>query len=68
MCMPKPQIAKPAPIPTAPRRDQEASLTQEARKRARNAKGAAGSVFTTALGDSSFGQNVGKATLLGQSG
>lgn len=66
MCMAKPKIATPKPLPTAPKRDEDASLTQEARKRARNAKGAAGSVFTTALGDSEFGQNVGKATLLGQ--
>lgn len=67
MCMSKPKIATPKPLPTAPQRDEEASLTQDARKRARNAKGAAGSVFTSALGDSNFGENVNKATLLGQS-
>jgi hypothetical protein len=54
-------------MPTAPKRDEEASLVQDARKRARNAKGAAGSVFTTALGDSNYGNNISRATLLGQS-
>lgn len=65
--MSKPKIAKPQPMPTAPKRDEEASLVQDARKRARNAKGAAGSVFTTALGDSNYGNNISRATLLGQS-
>jgi hypothetical protein len=65
--MTKPKIAKPQPMPTAPKRDEEASLVQDARKRARNAKGAAGSVFTTALGDSNYGDNISRATLLGQS-
>ncbi|MEH6727435.1 MAG: hypothetical protein V7703_14830 [Hyphomicrobiales bacterium] len=54
-------------MPTAPRRDEEASLVQDARRRARNARGVAGSVFTSALGDVGFGQNVSRATLLGQS-
>ncbi len=67
MCMSKPKIAKPKPLPTAPKRDEDATLLQDARRRARNARGAAGSVFTSALGDAGYGQSVSRATLLGQS-
>lgn len=68
MCLSRPKIAKPDPLPTPPKRDEEATLVQSARRRASKAKGAAGSIFTTALGDSQFGKNITRATLLGQSG
>nr|WP_306267643.1 hypothetical protein [Pararhizobium sp. IMCC3301] len=65
--MSKPKIATPKPLPTPPKRDEDATLLQDARRRARNARGAAGSVFTSALGDAGFGRSVSRATLLGQS-
>lgn len=64
MCFPK-TPAVPAK-PTPPKSDENSALVQEARRRARDARGSSGNIFTSALGDSGFGASVVRgATKLG---
>lgn len=62
------KVPKVPPKPEPPKKDENSFLLQEAKLRARNARGAAGNIFTSALGDPNFGQSVRLpgATKLGQ--
>lgn len=63
MCLSTPKVE---PKPQPPARDENASLVQESRRRARAARGSASNIFTSALGDAGFGANIRGATKLGQ--
>jgi len=60
-----PPIPKPPPVPNRAD-DANQAAVQSSLKRARNQNGADQTQLTGGLGDSSFGQNVNRATLLGQ--
>ncbi len=60
----KPQpVARAIPVPVE--RDANAGLSQLARLEASKRRGVFANIFTTALGDSSFGQSIRRATVLG---
>lgn len=52
-------------IPATPKRDENATLVQQARQRAAYAKGVQSNIFTSAFGDANFGKSVQTATVLG---
>lgn len=58
MCMKTPKAPKPTPPRPAPQRDEQRAATQDARRRTRDQSGMYGNVFTSALGDVGYGQNV----------
>ncbi len=66
MCF-APKIPAAQPIPKAVERDANAGLSQLARLEASKRRGVFANIFTSALGDSSFGQNIRRATVLGGS-
>lgn len=68
MCFSAPKPPPPPPIPTPPNPADDANqaAVQSALKRVRNQNGNQATQLTGGLGDSSFGQNVTKATLLGK--
>jgi len=64
MCF-APKVAAQQPIPKTPEKDPSSGLSQMARLEARKRRGVFANIFTSALGDSSFGQNIRRATVLG---
>lgn len=57
------------PAPAAPaRQPQSSSIQNEARVRALKARGVFANIFTSALGDASYGANASKAAALGAVG
>lgn len=62
MCFSAP---KPPPIPATPKRDDNATLAQQARMTTLASRNVSGTMTTSPLGDSSFGKNVRRTTLLG---
>lgn len=63
MCfMPKIDMPK---VTAGPTRDPLSSIAQNARATALRAKGESAAIATTPLGDSGFGRNLRRATLLG---
>lgn len=61
MCSSPRVVSSPPPPPATrppPQRDEQAAQTAAARRRVRDQAGMYGNVFTSALGDSGYGQNV----------
>lgn len=58
-----PTMPKPQPAPT--RRDAEADASEEQRRRMSQQQGVYGNIFTSALGDSTYGQAATKLARLG---
>lgn len=55
MCIKTP---KAPPVQPAPRKDMNASIVQDNRRRAAEQQGVYGNIFTSALGDIGYGANV----------
>lgn len=62
MCMSSKPVVQAAPKAPAtrppPQRDEQAAATTQARRRVREQSGSYNNVFTSALGDTGYGQNV----------
>jgi hypothetical protein len=62
MCFSAPPMPK---TPSPPKRDDNATLAQQARMTTLRSRDVSGTLATSPLGDTGFGQNSRKATLLG---
>jgi hypothetical protein len=62
MCFSAPPMPKTPPVP---KRDDNASLAQQARMTTLASRNVSGTLTTSPLGDGGFGTNVRKTTLLG---
>lgn len=58
MCLKQKAPPLPPPVAQAPSRDTVAASTQDARRRTSEQRSTYGNIFTSVLGDSSYGSNV----------
>lgn len=65
MCFKSPKPPKPPAVQPAPRREDAMDAANSERKKLSGAKGVFGNIFTSALGDTSYGANATKLATLG---
>lgn len=63
MCLKTPKVPKPPTVQAAPQRD--TVDTGEQRRKVTERSGVFGNIFTSALGDTQYGQNARKVATLG---
>ena len=58
MCLSSPKPPKAPPVKERPKSDETGAQVQKTRRKAAEAPGVFGNIFTSALGDTNYGSNV----------